>query len=148
MPGTLGNPALVRLTHNHREAIALSFKAKKVFVLGEPVQLASDGEVDSVSAGQKTLGFVHMPNKDGAIGDSVTVVTPFIAVMTNVKASSAGAIATGDLIKIDATATQSGDVPTYSVAASTEIATGICLSGADASGTIKVGILPTPITVV
>lgn len=141
MPSTLGTPAVAQMILHNREAIALTFKAKKVFVVGEPVQLQSDGEVDSVTVGEKTLGVVYTNNK--VIGEDVVIITSLLAVLDNAKAS--GIIPTGALLKIDATATQTNAQPTYTVAAATEVATAIALVGAASGAQMRVGVLTSPI---
>lgn len=143
MPGTLGTPAVVKLTRTLREAIALGFVADKVFGVGVPVQMQSDGTVDQVTVGQKTLGYVYKPNK--AIGEEVTILTPFIMVVDNAQVGTAALIATGDLVKINAAQTQTNGKATFDVAASTNVATGICLKGGAIGATIQVGILITPV---
>lgn len=140
MPSTLGTPAKRKWLHVMRESVNWSADAKKVFVPGEPVQLASDGDVDSVTVPQKTMGYVYKPNK--VIGEPVTIITSF---MTVIRAQASGTVATGDLVKIDAAASQTAGKPVYVTAASTNVALGICLAGATTGLEITVGTFYAPV---
>ena len=143
---TIGTTPVTKEVRRIDHGINKSFIAKKLFVIGEIVELQSDGEVDQVSEQEAAIGVVTVKNTKITTDDvtdrekRVTVITPFRQII-NANVKTAGAVTRGLLVKFDAADSQTDGIPNVLNGTSTDWCFGIALQTGAADTTVEIGVL-------
>lgn len=148
---TLGTTPVTKEFKSIKEGINYQYVGKKLFVIGELVELQADGEVDVITEAnpQESIGTVTVANTKITGDDAssrekfVTVITPFRQVV-NAQVASGGTATRGLLVTFDPTASQSNGIPTIDDAGTAVLTYGIALETGVADAVVKVGVFYTP----